>query len=97
MSVGSGLIPCLGSFLPVTLEQLARERGVWRADGITPCTTPLAEGGGKDDNQCIINLFGADINSSSFALYTFSLAVMIQALTLVSVSAIADYGERYSD
>ncbi|KAF2427568.1 putative MFS transporter family protein [Tothia fuscella] len=84
----------VGSFLPVTLEQLARERGVWRADGTTPCTTSLPSGVGDDNNQCVIHLFGMDMNTASFSLYTFSLAVMVQALTLVSVSAIADYGDH---
>jgi UMF1 family MFS transporter len=80
----------------VTLEQLARERGVWRADGITPCSTPLPGADGSDDNQCIVHLFGVDINTSSFALYTFSLAVMVQTLSLISMSAIADYGKYAS-
>jgi UMF1 family MFS transporter len=32
------------------------------------------------------------VTTSSFALYTFSLSVLVQALTLVSISAIADHG-----
>jgi hypothetical protein len=35
---------------------------------------------------------GLQINTASFAMYTFSLAVLIQALTLISFSALADYG-----
>jgi UMF1 family MFS transporter len=53
---------------------------------------PSTGTGGQDDNQCIVHLFGTDINTSSFALYTFSLAVMVQTLSLISMSAIADYG-----
>jgi len=89
------LIFRLGSFLPVVLEQLARERGVWRSDTSTPCTTPLSSG--KDDNQCVVHLFGTDTNTSSFALYTFSVGVMVQAITLVSVSSIADHGKKALD
>lgn len=36
---------------------------------------------------------GMELNTASFAMYTFSLAVLIQALTLVSSSALADYGK----
>lgn len=44
------------------------------------------------NNQCVINVFGAEITTSSFAMYTFSIAVFIQALALVSFSAVADRG-----
>lgn len=44
------------------------------------------------NNQCIINVFGAEITTSSFAMYTFSIAVFIQALALISFSAVADRG-----
>lgn len=80
----------LGSFLPVTLEQLARENGVLRRDGVTSCMAAQKEDG---DNACVVKVLGATINTSSFALYTSSLAVLVQALVLVSISAIADHGE----
>jgi len=109
----------VGSFLPVTLEQLARENGVLRADGVTPCIAPVAavpemagrmvhgalglvgrgvaaaaEVVGREEKQvCVVKLLGGDVNTASFAMYTFSLSVAVQALTLVSVSAIADHGE----
>jgi UMF1 family MFS transporter len=40
----------------------------------------------------VVPLLGLEINTASFAMYTFSLAVLIQALTLISFSALADYG-----
>lgn len=40
----------------------------------------------------MVGFLGLRINTASFAMYTFSLAVLIQALTLVSFSALADYG-----
>lgn len=96
-----------GSFAPVTLEQLARESGVLRKDGVTPCVqlqpaagagsrllhllTRAAETDNKDD-QCVIRPFGRETSTSSFALYTFSIAVLLQALTLITFSAVADYG-----
>jgi len=99
----------LGSFLPVTLEQLAREYGVLRNDGITSCVAPTAaatkdllirsvvslaarDATKGEDNACVVHILGATINTSSFALYTSSLAVLVQALVLISISAIADHG-----
>ena len=48
----------------------------------------------RDDTneQCVVGLMGLQINTASFAMYTFSLAVLVQALTLISFSALADYG-----
>lgn len=40
----------------------------------------------------MVPVFGLEVNTASFAMYTFSLAVLIQALTLISFSALADYG-----
>ncbi|KAJ5085078.1 Major facilitator superfamily domain general substrate transporter [Penicillium argentinense] len=76
------------SFLPLTLEQLAREHGSLQTSGL-PCWGEGAPD--NSDEQCIVGLFGLQINTASFAMYTFSLAVLIQALTLISFSALADY------
>ncbi|PBP17301.1 Major facilitator superfamily domain, general substrate transporter [Diplocarpon rosae] len=97
----------VGSFLPVTLEQLARERGVLRFDKITPCvvqdtsdqvsanmTRVLMRAAGSKVKQCVIPSLG-NITTSSFAMYTFSVAVFVQALALVSFSAAADHGELF--
>jgi UMF1 family MFS transporter len=92
----------------VTLEQLARERGVLWSDRTTSCVATAAAETSKgavtrflsraaeqsDNNQCIVNVLGAEITTSSFAMYTFSLAVFVQALALVSFSSVADHG-RY--
>ena len=92
----------LGSFLPVTLEQLAREQGVLWSDKTTSCVAKKAAEEGaqllvraaeKDNNHCVVNVLGAEITTSSFAMYTFSLAVFVQALALVSFSSVADHGE----
>lgn len=93
-----------GSFLPVALEQLARENGVLWSDRSTPCVAPptgagdstarrhlTARADGAND-QCVVNVLGAEITTASFAMYTFSLAVFIQALALISFSSVADYG-----
>lgn len=90
----------VGAFLPITLEQLARENGVLYSDRSTPCVAPpgsktllaRAADGGRDPDQCLIHLFGTDITTASFAMYTFSAAVLCQAIVLVSFSSFADYG-----
>ena len=96
----------VGSFAPVTLEQLAREAGVLRSDGITPCVqhedvqhrfarlirTAIGRDESDTNSQCIITPFGRPMATSSFALYTFSIAVLVQALVLISFSPVADYG-----
>lgn len=91
----------IGSFLPLTLESLARERGIFPSSHL-PCVgpgspaesngTPSAIRRGEGEEQCVVGLLGLEINTASFAMYTFSLAVLVQALTLISFSALADYG-----
>ena len=84
-----------GSFLPVTLEQLAREVGVLRSDRVSSCIQQAAPSRNllrRDENQCVVYIFGNEVNTSSFALYSFSLAVLVQTLVLISIGAIADYG-----
>lgn len=44
----------------------------------------------------MIRPFGIDITTASFAMYTFSIAVFVQALSLVSFSSFADHG-RFID
>ena len=98
----------IGSFVPIALEQLSRERGFLLSDRTKPCKgssidlstpgpdhrhstfhsrSPKAEAG-----QCIITILGADVNTASFAMYTFSISVLIQALLIISMSAAADHG-----
>ena len=90
----------LGSFLPMTLEQLAREVGVLHKDRTKPCVPPQAPSASisphmlrRDENQCVVDLFGYELNTSSFTLYAFSLAIVVQTLVLISIGAVADYGK----
>jgi UMF1 family MFS transporter len=87
----------IGSFIPITLEQLARENGVLVSDRTTPCTvtapiTTLAPTLKPDSGQCIVNILGLEINTASFAMYTFSISVLLQALLIISMSGAADHG-----
>jgi UMF1 family MFS transporter len=88
----------------VTLEQLARERGVFFSDRSKPCIELPGSGGagtkfriradgsnGQKD-QCVVSFLGSDITTASFAMYTFSAAVLVQAITLICFSSFADHG-----
>lgn len=62
---------------------------------VTPVrSTQFSTISAASEAQCIIRLFGSDINTASFAMYTFSVSVLIQAILIVSMSAAADHG-RY--
>ncbi|KAK2750641.1 Autophagy protein 22 [Myotisia sp. PD_48] len=90
----------MGSFLPITLEQMARDQGVLLSDKTTPCsaswvpsTSPSFDASkSPSSEQCIVYVFGAEVNTASFAMYTFSASVVIQSLIIVSISAAADHG-----
>jgi len=100
----------IGSFIPITLEQLARDRGSLLSDRSKPCKGASFSGptsvpssntsaphhvsrANSHDGQCIVTFLGADINTASFAMYAFSISVLVQALVIVSMSAAADHGK----
>jgi UMF1 family MFS transporter len=96
---------CIGSFIPITLEQLARERGVLLSDKTKPCsasfhvdhpglntTSIFHRAPPKEAGQCVVHILGVEINTASFAMYTFSISVLIQALLIISMSGAADHG-----
>lgn len=98
----------IGSFVPIALEQLSRERGFLLSDRTKPCkgssidlskpspddrhSTLHPRSSKAEAGQCIITILGADVNTASFAMYTFSISVLIQALLIISMSAAADHG-----
>lgn len=89
----------IGSFIPVTLEQLARENGYLLHDPTKSCRTSRitvptfsAFSSHEEKNQCIVKILGIPINTASFAMYTFSISVLIQALLIISMSGAADHG-----
>lgn len=96
----------LGAFIPITLEDLARASAtaVLAHDHSKPCKVTtidipdaapdirsVAKHGGA---QCVVTVLGTEINTASFAMYTFSLSVLLQALLVVTMSGAADHG-RY--
>lgn len=60
------------------------------SDRKTPCGSSYSKD--KDDGQCIVWVLGMEINTASFAMYTFSVSVLVQALLVVSISCAADHG-----
>lgn len=91
----------LGAFIPITLEDLARASAtaVLASDHSKPCKPQgleIREHGipHKGGEQCVFRILDAEINTASFAMYTFSVSVLIQALLVVTMSAAADHG-RY--
>ncbi|EJU03963.1 MFS general substrate transporter [Dacryopinax primogenitus] len=83
----------LGLFLPVLLEQFARENGVLLPERSLPCVPGTgevqAEGG-----RCVVRIGWAWVDTASFSLYVYSTSVAIQALTVISLGGIADHGKR---
>jgi MFS transporter, UMF1 family len=41
----------------------------------------------------VVYILGAEINTASFAMYTFSISVLVQALIIISMSGAADHGQ----
>ncbi|KAI5293918.1 Autophagy protein 22, partial [Ascosphaera atra] len=98
----------MGSFLPITLEQMARNQGYLLSDPSTPCTSTwktgnegfsaasgselTANSSSATGEQCFIWLFNTKINTASFAMYTFSISVAVQSLLIISMSGAADHG-----
>lgn len=100
-------IVAMASFLPITLEQLARANGhvlhhperqcdvPWPDEpppALDPNVSSIAKA--KPLPPCVVDLLGSEINTASFAMYTFSISVAVQALLIVSMSGAADHG-RY--
>jgi UMF1 family MFS transporter len=92
----------------MTLEQLARENGVLLPNRTEPCVPDpnsssgntqslvsrfvLARVADEGTGQCVVYFLGMEINTASFAMYTFSISVLIQSLLVISISCAADHG-----
>jgi UMF1 family MFS transporter len=93
------VVVAIATFIPLTLESLARENGHILDHPDIPCTPkalpiPLPPRSfAPDPNQCIVYPFGIRMASSSFAMYTFSISVLLQSLVIVSMSGAADHGD----
>lgn len=78
----------------ITLEQYARDNGRRGPDHIDLCIDDTSDspiGAASCDTQ----LAGRWIDTASFSLYTFSAAVALQALVVITLGAAADDGQLY--
>lgn len=73
-------------FLPVALEQYARDNGRALPDLTMPCAASDA----SDDAGCRVHLGPRWINTTSFSLYTSGVAMGLQVLVVISLAALAD-------
>lgn len=99
------MVSAVGTFVPILLEQFAREKGVRLDDHNIPClaptapingTLPLPPGSGDPNKgvKCVVEILGNYyIDTSSYALYTFSFSVLVQTLVVISMSGAADRGK----
>lgn len=95
------VVSVLGTFTPILLEQLARNNGVLDSDHLTPCITSPGEPPipqppqnvfTTDSQTCVLPILGGRfyIDTSSYALYTFSFAVLAQTVCVLTISGVAD-------
>lgn len=95
------VVTVLGTYTPILLEQLARNNGVLESDHITRCVSspeydPIPQPPDSFSNQisqgCVLPIMNGRfyIDTASYALYTFSLSVLMQTLCVLTISGIAD-------
>lgn len=78
------IVSAVSTYVPLMLEQFARINGVRLDDHSLSCS--------EYDGKCVLGLFNNTfyIDTSSFALYTFSLSVFCQTIMVISISGLAD-------
>ncbi|KAL4062430.1 autophagy-related protein 22-like protein [Scleroderma yunnanense] len=86
------VVVSLTLFLPICLEQFARDNGYLRPDYIRPCMSEAENNGNAytTELRCAVKIGWAWIDTASFSLYVYSMSVALQALTVISMSSIAD-------
>lgn len=77
-------VSAVATYIPLLLEQFARINGVMVDDHSLKCTS--------NHDKCVLGLFGDRIyiDTSSFALYTFSISVLFQTLLVITISGLVD-------
>ncbi|WVF65441.1 hypothetical protein IAT40_000169 [Kwoniella sp. CBS 6097] len=80
----------LAIFLPITLEQLAREVGYYAPELIEPCAINSDSASEGVERVCKAHIMGVWVDTASFSMYTKSIAVAIQAICIISVGPLAD-------
>ncbi|KAI8350264.1 autophagy-related protein 22-like protein [Mortierella sp. GBAus27b] len=88
------VVVALTSFIPITLETLASEEGHLFGTN-EPCngrSNATETSATADKPRYMISFGPLEMDPASFVMYLTSLAVLLQALTVVSISSMADYG-----
>ncbi|KAG9312458.1 autophagy-related protein 22-like protein [Chiua virens] len=84
------VVVSLTLFLPICLEQFARDNGFLEPDHIKPCLTAAVGDTTSFEERCSVKIGWLWIDTASFSLYVYSISVALQALTVISMSSIAD-------
>ncbi|KAF8129788.1 MFS general substrate transporter [Boletus edulis] len=84
------VVVSLTLFLPICLEQFARDNGFLDPDHIKPCMSAPGEDTASTETRCSVKIGWLWIDSASFSLYVYSISVALQALTVISMGSIAD-------
>ena len=61
-------------------------------DNVLSLLSPAQPQRRAEPPACIVKILGLQVNTASFALYTFSISVLVQALIIISMSGAADHG-----
>ncbi|KAF8804030.1 MFS general substrate transporter [Phlegmacium glaucopus] len=94
------VVVSLTLFLPICLEQFARDNGFLLPDRINPCSSlkPISRTNATEEAlalaqeaRCVVKIGWAWIDSASFSLYVYSISVALQAITVISLGGIADH------
>lgn len=92
-------IVAVSLFLPITLEQFARDNGFQYPDHTLPCQASSDSQNNPSINVsealkesvCEVKLMGKWFDTASFPLYVFSISVAIQAVLVCSLGDSADH------
>lgn len=86
------VIVSLTLFLPICLEQFARDNGFLLPDRTSPCSSlPSDSTESEAERRCVVKIAWVWIDSASYSLYVYSLSVALQALAVISMGSIADH------
>lgn len=77
------VVSAVATYIPLLLEHFARANGVELENHLLPCVS--------ESDKCVLPIFNKFyVDTSSFALYTFSISVFFQTITVLTVSGIVD-------
>ncbi|KAJ7902874.1 autophagy-related protein 22-like protein [Mycena olivaceomarginata] len=88
------VIVSLTLFLPICLEQFARDNGFLLPDRTERCTAAIGSTPAEPTEptgRCVVKIGWLWIDTASFSLYVYSFSVALQALTVISMGGIADH------